>query len=55
MENKFEIKSGKVVLSDPCYELGTWCQGIVNNVKNGEWFADAEYVDSFGNRVAVPP
>ena len=53
MKNKFEIKSGKVVLSDPCYDLGTWCQGVVNNVKNGEWLADAEHVDSFGNRVAV--
>lgn len=52
MEQKFEIKSGKVVLSDPCYELGTWCQGVINNVKNGEWCAEATHVESWGRRVA---
>lgn len=39
MNKTFLIESGKVVLSDPCYELGTWCQGIVENVKNGVWVA----------------
>lgn len=52
MEQKFEIKSGAVVLSDPCYELGTWCQGLFFNVKNGEWRAEVEHVESFGRRVA---
>jgi len=55
MEQKFEIKSGAVVLSDPCYEQGTWCQGIVKNVKNGEWFGEAIHLDAgeWGNRVAA--
>jgi hypothetical protein len=55
MENKFEIKSGKAVLSDPCYELGTWCQGVVDKVKNGEWRADVFYTPEgrWGNRVAA--
>lgn len=26
-----------VVVSDPCYSLGTWCQAILNNVKPGEY------------------
>jgi hypothetical protein len=53
MEQKFEIKSGAVVLSDPCYELGTWCQGLFFNVKNGEWIGEAEHVESYGRRVSV--
>lgn len=46
MENrKFEVTSGKMVLSDPCYELGTWCQGIAENVKNGTWVGVLEQSD----------
>ena len=52
MDDTFEVKSGKMVLSDPCYELGTWCQGVIDNVKNGTWIADVEYVNSWGRRVA---
>jgi len=54
MEQKFEIKSGAVVLSDPCYERGTWCQGVVENVKNGEWRGEANHIDTggWGGRVA---
>ena len=50
---KFEIKSGVVVCSDPCYEIPTWCQGIINNVKSGTWYADIEKKDvgSWGLRV----
>lgn len=39
---KFEVVSGKMVLSDPCYELGTWCQGVIDNVKNGTWVGGVE-------------
>lgn len=35
----FEIKSGEAMISDPCYPIGTWCQGVVHNVKNGTWQA----------------
>lgn len=46
MENrKFEVVSGKMVLSDPGYELGTWCQGVVDNVKNGTWVGVLEQSD----------
>lgn len=46
MENrKFEVTSGKMVLSDPCYELGTWCQGVAENVKNGTWVGVLEQSD----------
>lgn len=29
----FENKSGTLIVSDPCYDLGTWCQGIIENAK----------------------
>ena len=35
----FEITSGEVVVSDPCYNLGIWCQGIIHHVQNGTWEA----------------
>lgn len=42
---KFNVVSGKMILSDPCYELGTWCQGEISNVKNGEWVGIIEQSD----------
>lgn len=32
----------QVVVSDPCYNLGTWCQGVLSNVKTGKWICDYE-------------
>lgn len=50
----FEVKSGKLVVSDPCYSKDTWCQIILENVRNGKWNAVAEVNNqgTFGNRVA---
>ncbi len=52
MTQKFEITSGSLVCSDPCYTTDVWCMGIVNNVKNGTWLADSniETVGSWGER-----
>lgn len=36
---EFEITSGKVIVTDPCYEVGTWCQGTLDNVAKGKWTA----------------
>lgn len=41
----FEIKSGKVIVSDPCYGRGTWCQGTLDNVKKGKWNSKILTVD----------
>lgn len=35
----FEVKDGTFVISDPCYSLGTWCAGDIENVKKGTWNA----------------
>ncbi len=34
---KFRVVSGRVVISDPCYEIETCCQGILEKVRKGEW------------------
>lgn len=51
----FEITSGTIVASDPCYEIPTWCQGILEKVKKGTWEAHIEKSDegSWGDRIAV--
>ena len=33
----FEVKSGKLMVSDPCYKKDTWCQKVLNDVRNGKW------------------
>lgn len=50
----FEVTSDKLVVSDPCYKLGTWCMGTVPNVKPGLWTASIGVVDTgeFGKRNA---
>jgi hypothetical protein len=57
MENigEFQMESGKMIVTDPCYEKGTWCQGVLDNVKNGKWEAFIEtsgYIKNWGNRVS---
>lgn len=52
MENKFEVVSGRMVLSDPCYShpnvKKVWCQGVIENVKNGTWVGFVERMDRSG-------
>lgn len=48
-----ELKND-VMVSDPCYELGTWCQGIVGGIKAGKFNAYAIVTDEgdWGERIA---
>ncbi|MFL1675071.1 DUF4241 domain-containing protein [Paenibacillus dendritiformis] len=41
---QFEITSGKVVVSDPCYERdeNTMIMGVLSNVRNGTWAAHVQ-------------
>ena len=50
----FKVKSGKVFVSDPCYDLNTWCAGTIKNVKNGNWVASVIVSNQreFGKRIA---
>lgn len=47
---KFEIRSGKVLVSDPCYDLDTY--GEIDNVRKGEWVAEVSLKECFGMRVS---
>lgn len=33
----FELTNESVIISDPCYKKGTWCQGKLEKVKTGTW------------------
>ena len=50
----FLVLGNKVMVSDPCYKLNTWCQGILENVKSGIWEAYLKMSDEgyWGIRVA---
>lgn len=34
----FTIASGAMRVTDPCYDMDTWCAGTLDDVKNGVWF-----------------
>ena len=37
----FAVKSGKLIVSDPCYDRKKWCCGSVDAAANGVWYAAA--------------
>lgn len=47
------ILGKEVMVSDPCYEVPTWCQIKVSNVLPGNYYADATRIDSgdWGDRI----
>ena len=48
----FEVESGAIHVSDPCYDLFAWCSGTLKNVQNGTWEASIvrKSVDGWGIR-----
>ena len=52
---EFEVESGILVVSDPCYNLGSNWNFELENVKCGIWEAFAQYSDEddFGIRIAA--
>lgn len=44
----------KVMVSDPCYKLGTWCQGVLENVLPGKYHCKVAFIDegTWGIRVS---
>ena len=43
LEKSFEVKSGALRVTDPCYDMEAWCAGTLESVKNGKWFAHVGY------------
>lgn len=55
-ENGRDIElSNKVMVSDPCYDLDIWCQGVLENVKPGTWHTKAENlnINCWGDRCSA--
>lgn len=52
--NTFAVSSGALRVTDPCYDMDTWCAGTLDGVKNGIWKAHVGYHedDGWGTRVA---
>lgn len=50
----FTQTSDKMMVSDPCYSLDTWCQHVLDNVKAGQWMTTSTLKDEaeWGIRVA---
>lgn len=50
----FEVASGKLTVSDPCYKPGTWGMGELTKVRNGTWYAHTLAVDlgDLGKRIS---
>jgi hypothetical protein len=50
---EFDVQSGKLRISDPCYDADTWCAGEVEAV-NGRWVASVARSDEggWGERIA---
>lgn len=52
MKNKFEIKSGKIIIADPCHTSDDKEINILENIKKGSWIAEVNYADGYdGTRV----
>lgn len=51
---EFQVVSGELIVSDPCYEPGTWCMGRLKNMRPGRWNAAASIADMgvWGERVS---
>lgn len=47
--------NSKVMLSDPCYGLNTWCQGVIEGVLPGNYNCKAKFINEryWGKRVAA--
>ena len=43
-EKQVEIELGnEIYLTDTCYDISTYCQQLLDNVKSGKWIVDYEY------------
>lgn len=52
--DSFNITSGKIQVTDPCYSIGTWCSFTIPNAKNGEYISSVKRINDgvWGNRIA---
>lgn len=52
----FNLTSTQLRVTDPCYEKGTWCAGVLENVLPGKWIAEKiispHEATGWGDRIA---
>lgn len=41
----FQQSSDKMMVSDPCYDLDTWCQHVLEDVTIGDWMTTSKLFD----------
>lgn len=41
---EFKVTSGQVMVSDPCYDAGLWCQGVLDKTRKGQWNAHVRLI-----------
>jgi len=46
---QFELHCPMLRVTDPCYSINTWCQGVLSNCRQGKWNA---YIQHDDGRVA---
>jgi len=39
----FNVTAGALRVTDPCYDMATWCAGTLDKVRNGTWDAHVGY------------
>lgn len=49
---QFEVKSGHLTITDPCYTRDTWCMIPKHPALNGTWYADVEEYEFEKGRIA---
>jgi len=48
LEQAFQVTSGALRVTDPCYEMDVWCAETIEDVRNGTWLATTGF-DQRGN------
>lgn len=50
----FTVSSNKIIVTDPCYDIGTWCTATLEHVRNGTYHAEvnSENKGVWGDRIA---
>jgi hypothetical protein len=48
---EFHLESGKLIVTDPCYQRSTLCQGVIDQARPGTWMVDV--VESRHGRIAL--
>ena len=49
---QFNVQSGNLRITDPCYKRDTWCAGVISDVKNGVWESHIKMDDSVAELIA---